>query len=109
MSSQDSIKFTYIKNNNYSVHHVDGAYGGITPKGDITLNFFSERFPIPNTVTHELIDGKTLGKEIDKVSKEGIIREIECGIIINLDTARSINKWLIDKINEIENIIKQGE
>ena len=29
--------------------HVDGAYGGLTPRGLINLNFYAERAPIPKS------------------------------------------------------------
>lgn len=104
---KETITFHYLKSNNFIIHHIDGIYGGVTPKGFIGINFFSERFPIPKTVTQELIDGKQLGKEISIETKEGVIRQVECGVVMNIDTAKSIYKWLERQIIEYERYIKQ--
>jgi len=100
---KNEIKFNYIKNNNLIMNHVDGLHGGLTPRGHIIMSFFCERFPIPQSVTHEIIDGN-IGIETNKTSKEGIIREIVSGVIIDLETAKSINAWLSGKIKEMESI-----
>ncbi|MCG2761359.1 MAG: hypothetical protein L6407_09125 [Candidatus Delongbacteria bacterium] len=101
------IKFTYIKNNSFKVHHIDGLNGGLTPRGDVILNFFSERFPIPKEVTYEL-EGNMLGKELKVESKEGIIREVECGIVVDYDTAVSISAWLEKQLKQLKKL-KEGK
>ncbi|HNW15264.1 MAG TPA: hypothetical protein PK560_00315 [bacterium] len=108
MKSLSKLKFTYIKNSNFITHHVDGLHGGMTPRGHLVMNFFSERFPIPNTVTHKIADG-VLGDELEKESKDGIIREVVCGVVINLESAKSINEWLTARIKEMEKLSKNGK
>ncbi len=100
------IKFIYEKGTDFKVHQIDGVLGGTSPHGDIFLNFFSERFPIPETVSYELLENDKLGKEIEKDVKNAIIRELECGIILNIETAKKINEWLSQKITENEKVIK---
>ena len=105
MSSKkkDEIKFNYIKNNNFIINHVDGLHGGLTPRGHLIMNFFCERFPIPNSVTYE-IDKGNIGKETNKTSKEGVIREIVSGVVIDLEAAKSMKAWLSEKIKDMENL-----
>jgi hypothetical protein len=100
---KSEIKFNYIKNNNFIINHVDGLHGGLTPRGHLIMNFFCERFPIPNSVTFEINEGN-IGKEVDKKSKEGVIREIVSGVVVNLEAAKSINAWLTEKIKEMESL-----
>jgi len=99
-----TINFIYQKNNYYKNYHVDGVVGSLTPKGLINLNFFVERNPIPTQITFEINKDNTLGKEIDRKSKIGVIREINTGIVIDLQTAKSIVEWLNAKIDEHKKI-----
>ncbi|MCB9046364.1 MAG: hypothetical protein H6550_09510 [Chitinophagales bacterium] len=94
---------------NYRALHVDGAYGGVTPKGFINLSFYSERFPIPKSTDFK-IDEKT--KSISKIkdsddSKDGILKEYEFGIYMDLETTKKIVKFLNDKIVELTEFKKQ--
>jgi hypothetical protein len=89
--------------------HIDGALGGITPKGLINLNFFAERFPIPKSTDFEIDkETKTLKRiEDSNDTKEGIIREYEFGVYMNIETAKNILSWLQIKVDEYNNLIKE--
>jgi len=106
MDKKSQIQFHYVKSNTFKTSHADGIFGGITPRGEININFFAERFPIPQITTHEVLDELNVGKEIARESKDGIIRELECGITINVDNAKIISAWLSQKIQEIESLNK---
>ena len=103
---KSKIDFIYQKNNGYKNHHVDGAVGSLTPKGLVHLNFFIERNPIPQIISFELTENNTLGNEVGRSSKTGIIREIETGIIVDIPTAKAIVKWLNEKIDEHSKVFK---
>ena len=100
------IGFHYIKSNSYRVIHADGAWGGLTPRLDIFMSFYSERPPIPQTMVHEVTEAGALGAEIpaERVSKNGIIREAEIGVSMDLDVAASLVTWLQGKIQEAEKL-----
>jgi len=100
----DKIVFTYIKNGNYGNHYANGVIGGLMPKGELQMDFFIERRVIPQTVTHEISEEGQLGKQIDITSKEGIIREIECGIIMPIVAAQALYQWLGQRIEEFQKI-----
>lgn len=101
MEERKSIKFIYNKTSNYKTYMVEGVVGGLTPKGKIFIDFFNEKIPIPNFVEHEIIDGE-LGKEIQRDTTKGIIREIDCGIYLDVPTAIVFSNWLQDRIKEYE-------
>jgi hypothetical protein len=105
--AQDKISFDYIKSSQFRVIRVDGAHGGITPKGHvIQMAFFSERQPIPKRETYKLEKGR-LSKLIAKEERNAIIREVEVEALIDIETAKTIVKWLEDKIQQAENLRKQ--
>lgn len=107
-----SIKFHYIKSNFNRVIHVDGIWGGITPSLNIQMAPFSERGPIPIQTTHEINPDGSVGKELaeEKITKDGIVREIEAVLVINTEVAQAMVDWLRQKIATVEKIRqKQAE
>lgn len=99
-----TLKFSYNKTPNYRAYNVDGVFGGLAPKNKIFIEFFSEKFPIPDSVIHEISLDKTLGKEIEKKGIEGIVREIECGIYLDIATAVAIADWLHARVDEYKKL-----
>ena len=87
--------------------HVDGAFGGITPNGHIDINLYSERNPIPTLVFHPLTDGK-LGDEIrsERVTRDGVVRELEVGAVMDVRAARGLRDWLTSQIEELEKTLR---
>ena len=96
-------KFEYVKGNLFRVVHADGAFGGLTPTGNIHMAIFSQRGAIPNFIEQEILDGK-LGNEISREGKEWVIRELEVDVIMSIETAKGICTWLEDKIKLLENV-----
>ena len=78
--------------------HVDGAYGGITPKGLCNINFYAERLAIPKASEFKIEDEKLVKISDSADSKKGIIREFETGVYMTIDTAKELHKWLGDQI-----------
>lgn len=101
-SQPSSVKFHFIKSPLFRVMHIDGAYGGIGPHGHIHMAVFNERVAIPQLVEHEISATGQLGKELDRVSRDGIIRELEGDLVFDLDTAKALVRWIQEKINTIE-------
>lgn len=98
-----SIRFHYIKSGFFRVMHVDGAIGGPTPRGQIHMALFSERNPIPLVVTQTVeADGTVKPEPSELVVRDGLVREVEADIVLNVDTARSLAKWLSDNADLIE-------
>jgi len=107
--TQNRVSFDYIKSNQFRVIHVDGAHGGITPKGHvIQMALFSERAPIPRRETYKLQEGK-LGERTEKVERDAIIREVEVEALIDIETAKRIAEWLKEKIEQAENLKREFE
>jgi len=106
---RNEVDFIYQKTPTYKNYHADGVFGGITPGGYLHLGFFLERNPIPQKIKMEINPDSTLGKEISQEGKKGIIREFECGVIIDLKTAKKIEKWLKDFIEKHERIFPKSD
>ncbi|MBU1087989.1 MAG: hypothetical protein KKD05_10815 [Candidatus Omnitrophica bacterium] len=98
------IDVHYLKTLAYRSYQVDGIFGGITPKGKLYCELFIERSVTPKKTTHEILPDSRIGKEISREGKEGLIREIECGMTFDIETAKAIKTWLEKKIKDYDEI-----
>src|SRR5207247_773121 len=95
-----SIAFHYVKSNYFRVIHVNGAFGGFSPDGDLFLSIYSERPTLPDVTVQTVESTGQLGAEIieQRKGREGIVRELEAGLAMNVRTARSLVQWLNERI-----------
>lgn len=98
------ITFDYTQSNLFRVVHVDGATASITPNLDIDLVFWSEHHSIPVEVTYEVSPEGTLGREIGRVNRDTIVREVEVSMPISISTARALIELLETAVKQIEQI-----
>lgn len=107
----ETIGFHYLKSSLYRTVHADGAYGGMTPRGLIDVSFYSERRPIPNYLVHSITPAGALGPEIrdERISKSGVIRELEVGVIFDLASAKSFLEWFKAQVDELERATQEGK
>lgn len=106
---QKTIKFKYIFDDNYNPVYVNGAQGGITPQGEIVANFYLERLALPNTQTQAVSSNGTLGDVISSEPEDlnqSFVRFIKNGVVMNLQTAKSISNWLNKHIETLEQLQK---
>ena len=104
------IAYDYIKSNYFRVIHVDGVFGGNTPRANlIQMCVWNERWPIPKQTVFKLNPEGSLGDEIteDRISRNAIVREVEAELIFDIPGAKRIRDWLDTKISQIEE--KKGE
>jgi hypothetical protein len=106
----DQITFHNKISPNFRELHVDGAYGGITPRGFLNLNFYAERRPIPKSSDFKIISESKVGDKIrdSDDSKTGILREYEFGIYMDVRTAKQLVKFLTSRIEEVESLMKNA-
>ena len=102
-----TISFRYKISANYVVFSITGVHGGLNPRGQIIMNFFHERHPIPRKIIYEFKEDGSLGDEIERDTKTSIIRDVLFGVSILPDTARAIAKWLSEKADECERIMSE--
>ncbi len=102
----NKIEIHYKKTSNYRSYHADGVYGGLTPNKKLYMEFFIQRQVTPQLVEHKVTKEGNLGKEIKRIGKKGIIREIEAGFIMDIEIAKVLRDWLDEKIKGYEDIIK---
>lgn len=100
-----SQQFNYAYNPTY----VNGAQGGFSPRGEMVINFYLERQPLPNAITHEITPEGAIGNETGMDPKDlasSMVRFIDTGVVMSYDNAKVFHAWLGDKLREVEEIHK---
>ncbi|KAA0548476.1 hypothetical protein FZW96_07850 [Bacillus sp. BGMRC 2118] len=104
--SEVSIKFIYKFDSEYNPVYTNGAYGGATPNGEIVINYYLERQPIPYTEvkTVNVNNGELLESSIVEPVEhnENVVRYVSTGVVMNLKTAKEIHEWLGMHISQLE-------
>ena len=105
------VEAEFVKSNFYRVVHADGAFGGMTPNGQIRMAIYSEFQRFPHTITYDISSGRA--QEIGRYPEPGsgpppVTRELEVDIAMNLSVARVIHQWLGNKIGEAERLMGQA-
>jgi len=102
------IKFNYVFDKTYNPPFIIGVHGSINPNNLIVMNFFNERIPLPTSTTYELGEEGELKEETavstpanDKDTVD-IIRFIETGITLDINSAKQIRDWLTEQINILD-------
>jgi hypothetical protein len=100
--SSNLVPFHYLKSGHFHTIHVDGAYGGPTPRGLFSMALFSERNPLPQKEEYEVGDDGKLGERKGRTGRDGIIRELEVVAMMTVETAKLIRDWLSDQIQAMD-------
>lgn len=103
-SIPNTLRIEYQKSQSFRVIHADGAYGGTSPHLQLFIAFYSERFPIPKVLTYEVSASGAPEREIvaERESKEGVIREVEVGVTLDINAAKGFATWLAQEVAELE-------
>lgn len=101
--TKGEIEYVFSRSPDYRVVPSNGVWGGITPRGDLLIDFTVETGLNPKLVAHEVTE-KGLGPEIrrEPPTTGKVQREAQVGILISLVHAQSIAKWLLGKVEEFE-------
>jgi hypothetical protein len=111
-----NIKFVYGKPEDVRPVYVNGAYGGISPRGELIVNFFFERPDLPKEEKMPLIEGKPQVEHtertfpIDHTPDELVLRrDINAILIIPIQEISGIANWMLDKLKASNIIVEKSE
>lgn len=103
--SANEINFKYIFNYTYNPTYVNGAQGGVSPRGEIVIHFYLERPPLPHSIQHELTPAGTIGRELASEPEElanTLVRFVDTGVVMDYANASRFHDWLGSKLKELE-------
>lgn len=104
----DEIKFKYIFKEDFNPKYINGVQGGINHSGEIIINFFFERPPLPITEAYTL---KENNSELNLVASKpddmnnSFVRVVENGVILNYQSAKELYNWLGHHISILEDLV----
>lgn len=108
-NKKPEIKFKYLFNYGYNPTYVNGAQGGFSPRGEMVINFYLERQPLPEAISHEITPEGAIGRETNvepgDLSKS-MVRFIDTGVVMSYENARVFHAWLGEKLHEVEQMHK---
>jgi len=90
----------------YRIAHVNGGFGGPTPRGDLKFDFFVEYREPPEAFFYEPDDqggvdvNNPVATEPEQVD---IVRIHQFGMILSAEHARSIGAWMQKRAEELLN------
>ncbi len=103
MNDQKKIEFEYRLSTEYKIYSVSGFQGTLTPTGDLVINCYKERHPLPEKESFEIMEnGQLQFVSREPAASNSIIREVPFAISINPLQARAFAKWLNAKADEFE-------
>ena len=100
-SAEQNVRFKFTKSPSYKDIHIDGIWGGVHPGGYIRMAVFKDLSHLPNVVEYDVSQDGRLGTEISRELPDGITREIEVDISMNLNVAILMRNWLNARIDEL--------
>jgi len=101
MSDEQAIPIKYTKSKDCRYVPATGAWGGVSPHGEIICNFYVEYQDAPETSELVSPDGKLMQERRDKNEKKRHHREIQVAVVMRPDIARSIGEWLIKESDKM--------
>ena len=91
------FKFKYIFPDDYNPQYANGAYGGVSDRGEIVINFYFERIGIPYYQT-QMVDEKGKLDDEKKIEPKDLensrIRYIQNGVVLDIHSAKQIHAFL---------------
>ena len=103
--NRPELKFKYIFDYGYNPVYVNGTHGGVSPRGELVMNFYLERMALPESITHEINPNGTIGSEVAAEPADlanSLVRFVEAGVVMNYQNARELHHWLGDRLQEME-------
>lgn len=107
MAEPTNISAHYVKSPSFDEHPLHGIYGGVTTAGVISMALYSERMPIPTRMDLEIkpVEGaagifEPSGEAVH--GKEGIVRFVHGVYYLDVQMAKAMIGWLVDKVNAFE-------
>ena len=105
--SEEIVKFVFSTAPGYRVVSANAAWGGLTPRGDLKVDFAIDSLRTPDVVVNSVTPGGGLGPEIERQPAERLVsRELQVGVILSIANAESIANWLLEKVREAKEKVR---
>lgn len=107
MAEIQKLTLKYQKLDSYRNYLVGSVFGGITPQGKICIEICVDKYFLPSEISYEMNSDGTLGREISRDQDQSLLKQIEAGLMLDLQVAKSLKEWLDTHIAEAEKIVQR--
>jgi len=107
MSQEIKVKYEYASD--YRKIPATGAWGGLTPNGEVVVNFFVEFITKPDSIKIRIDETGIIEQKNQEHKDMTWTREILVGIVLRPDIAESIGQFLLKYAKEGEQALRQRE
>jgi len=108
-ATKKEFTFKYVIPDHIQDCYVNGAFGGVTPRNEISMHLFCERHPIPKNIKHKIkADGSLSKEELREVGGD-VVRIIQSSVIMDEHTAIAVRDWLNDRLKYFESLREKDE
>lgn len=99
----NTVRFKYVFDEEYDPEYVNGVLGGINPSGELVMNFFMDRSPVPYLQEMAVMPDGSLSNKVvaQEPEKADIRRVVKNGVIMNASTALTIYQWMKQRLIEM--------
>jgi hypothetical protein len=101
LAKPEKLEFVFAFDPQYRLFPSNGVWGGLTPRGDMRLEFFVETFAQPTRVVNVITSDGNLGEETERTPAQGehqiITRSMQVGVMIPGSQLESIAEFLRQK------------
>ena len=66
------------------------------------MSLFNERAALPQLIEFEILPEGKLGREINREGKDGIVREMEIGVLMDAIAAKNLADFLLSQVKLLE-------
>ncbi|MDG6222326.1 MAG: hypothetical protein QCH99_03590 [Candidatus Bathyarchaeota archaeon] len=98
-----TLKFLHQFPEDYEIFPANGAWGGVSARGDLLMHFFLEHSAVPDSEVKTINEDGTIN-DVKKEKKEiEIVRRMQFGVMLTTEQASSLANWILDKVQQYEN------
>lgn len=97
------FRIEFIKSTQYKLFSATGLWGGVTPQGRVSVDFFVERGVTPEVLEVEVSDEGEVKETVREPSETDFTmlhRELQAGVVLAPEDAFSMGAWLMQKAVE---------
>lgn len=103
------VRLQFVREPHYQVFYASGVYGGLTPYGELWIDFFIDR---ATPSDYEVIEIDESGTEIARRPQRlgaEFTRYLQCAVIIHPERIPSIIEWLQQKYSSYCQRVQQSQ
>ena len=97
----EKISFRFVRGVGAAIANVNGYWVYVTPAGKLLVEMFYQHPRRTDSITLQLNEDGSLGKELERESPETILREILVGMELTPELALEFGQYLVDTVQSM--------